>query len=232
MRTNFLIAITFGILLGASCTSKSEKKEAVADGNHKVTVTEVIQTSGYTYLNVSEEGKIFWIAVPRMDATMGDELYYTNFMEMNQFASKELNRVFESVLFVSDISKDPIAKVAPVMGKSMGKPSLAKKAVTVEPVSGGITISELFANKEKYSGKKITIKGQVVKVNKGIMDKNWFHIQDGTESNGSFDLTITSTEEDVEVGDQLVFVGTAVLDKDFGAGYAYDVILESAEVLR
>ncbi|MCK9207096.1 MAG: hypothetical protein M0P66_08300, partial [Salinivirgaceae bacterium] len=57
---------------------------------------------------------------------------------------------------------------------------------------------------------------------------NWFHIQDGTENNGQFDLTITSVAEDVEIGDQLVFQGTITLDKDFGAGYAYDVILEDA----
>jgi hypothetical protein len=232
MNANFLITITVGILLGAGCNSKSEKKEAVTDGNHKVTVTEVLQANEYTYLNVSDEGNIYWIAVPKMDAVMGDELYYTNFMEMNQFTSKDLNRVFESVLFVSDISKERIVAQAPVKGKSMGKPVLEKKTITLEPVSGGITIGELFGNKEKYSGKKVAIKGQVVKVNYGIMDKNWFHIQDGTDSNGSYDLTLTTTEEDVEVGDQFVFEGVVVLDKDFGAGYLYDVIMENATVVR
>jgi len=234
MKTNFLIVIIVGIILGVGCKSKTEKKEAVADGNHKVTVTEVLQASSYTYLNVSEEGNSYWIAVPAMEAVMGDVLYYTNFMEMNDFPSKDLNRVFESILFVSDISNEPIKAHdhAAVMGKSMGKPAVEKQNVAVEPVSGGITIAELFGNKETYSGKKITVKGNVVKVNVGIMDRNWIHIQDGTESNGSFDLTITSTDENVNVGDQLVFEGVIVLNKDFGAGYSYDVIMENAVVVR
>ncbi len=210
-----------------SCQSKKEVKRDLTPGNHKVTVTEVLNAQAYTYLNVTEEGNTFWIAVPTIEAQMGEELYFSQFMEMVQFESKDLNRVFESVLFVSDISKEPIAN-APHQAMSMGKPSAVKKEISLEPVQGGITIQELFANKEKYNGQTIAIKGQVVKVNYGIMDKNWFHIQDGTEHNGQFDVTITSLAEDVEVGDQLVFQGTVSLNKDFGAGYAYDVILEDA----
>ncbi|MFC1764982.1 hypothetical protein ACFL6U_23295 [Planctomycetota bacterium] len=57
--------------------------------------------------------------------------------------------------------------------------------------------------------------------------RNWIHLQDGTESNGEFDLTLT-TQDNANVGDIVVFVGTIALNRDFGAGYKYDVIMENA----
>ena len=61
------------------------------------------------------------------------------------------------------------------------------------------------------------------------MDRNWIHIQDGTSDNGNFDLTITTNEE-VVVNDVVVFKGKITLNKDFGAGYSYEVIMEEAKV--
>jgi hypothetical protein len=61
------------------------------------------------------------------------------------------------------------------------------------------------------------------------MDRNWVHLQDGTSDSGSFDLTVT-TEEEVNVGDVLTFEGKIKLDKDFGAGYSYEVIMEQAKL--
>jgi hypothetical protein len=62
------------------------------------------------------------------------------------------------------------------------------------------------------------------------MGKNWVHIQDGTQSGQDYDLTITTTEN-VNVNDEVTFKGKITLDKDFGAGYFYDVIMEEAELV-
>ncbi len=59
------------------------------------------------------------------------------------------------------------------------------------------------------------------------MNKNWVHLQDGTINNGSYDLTVT-TLDTVKVGDVVVFEGTITLNKDIGAGYFYDVLMENA----
>ena len=75
------------------------------------------------------------------------------------------------------------------------------------------------------------VKGHVVKFTEAVMEKNWVHIQDGTKAGGDFDLTITTTNI-VAVGDIAVFEGVVTLDKDFGYGYAYDVLLEEAVVLE
>ena len=73
--------------------------------------------------------------------------------------------------------------------------------------------------------------GTVVKVNNGIMGRNWLHLQDGsgTEAAKTHDITVT-TEGEVKVGDVVTATGTLALDKDFGAGYVYDAIIEGATV--
>jgi len=63
------------------------------------------------------------------------------------------------------------------------------------------------------------------------MGRNWVHIQDGTSAGKYFDLTIT-TQDVVETGDVVVFSGKVVLNKDFGAGYQYDLIMEEAVLAK
>ena len=92
------------------------------------------------------------------------------------------------------------------------------------------SLQDLFGNKAKYDGKVIVVKGKCVKINKNIMGRNWMHIQDGTGSDKPFDLTIT-TDADVPVGADVSMRGKITLDKDFGAGYHYDIIMEEAKKL-
>jgi hypothetical protein len=61
------------------------------------------------------------------------------------------------------------------------------------------------------------------------MNKNWVHLQDGTRDGDNWDLAIT-TQDIVKTGDIVVFEGVVALNKDFGAGYVYDVILEDAKL--
>ena len=60
------------------------------------------------------------------------------------------------------------------------------------------------------------------------MAMHWVHLKDGTGEEGTDDLTIT-TDETVIVGQVVTFEGTIVLNKDFGAGYKYDVIMQQAK---
>ena len=74
----------------------------------------------------------------------------------------------------------------------------------------------------------MTIRGVVVKYNSQVMNRNWIHIQDNTEFSGKFDLTVT-TLDSVAVGTTATFKGIIALDRDFGSGYTYDVIMEQAK---
>jgi hypothetical protein len=91
------------------------------------------------------------------------------------------------------------------------------------------TVAEIHGQKAELKEKKVTVRGKVVKANSGIMGKNWFHVRDGsgTQAKGDNDITITSDGQ-AAVGDVVVVVGVVRLDKDFGAGYAYPVIIEEA----
>ena len=93
------------------------------------------------------------------------------------------------------------------------------------------TVGECFANAEKLDKTKVRVQGKVMKVSKMIMGKNWVHLQDGTGNpmKNSHDLVVT-TQDAPETGSIVVIEGTLHADKDFGAGYKYDVIIEDAAI--
>ena len=96
--------------------SMSATPAQTAPNTHHVIVKEVLQTSKYTYLFVSENSQEFWIAVRRLDAKVGDDVYYQQSLPMQNFKSKELNRVFENVLFIQgNTSTPPTANAKPKM---------------------------------------------------------------------------------------------------------------------
>ncbi len=226
----FLLLI-IGTITFLSC--QSGLKSVEESTNHKVLVTEVLQASVYTYLHVNENKHEQWLAASKMPAKVGETYYYKDGLEMNNFESKELNRTFESIIFVDKLSNEPIAekKDETEIATKSRKPKIEKKNISIEAAEGGITIAGLYSNKNIYEGKTVKIKGQVTKFNPEIMDKNWIHIQDGTDYEGSFDLTVTSDIE-AKVGDIICVEGKIALNKDFGYGYFYEVILEDAEICK
>jgi hypothetical protein len=155
-------------------------------------------------------------------------------LEMKNFESKDLERTFETIYFVENLSDQPIT--APhgmnMMSQSVEKrkSSARDESIDVKPAAGGITISELAKNVSSYSNKNIIIRGQVTKFNPSIMGKNWVHIQDGTSEGDVYDLTVT-TNEKVKIGEIVTFEGKIALNKDFGAGYSYAIIMEEARIL-
>lgn len=227
-----IVTVLILVMISWACQNNSKKADSNLYTNaHKVTVKEVIQTSAYTYLEVEENKETFWIAVNKSDYDEGAILYYDEGLQMNDFESKDLERTFETIYFVQDITDQPTlpgAAPPPSMAQSQPqKPTLEKLDINIDPATGGISIGDLYANKESYKEKTVKIKGQVTRFNPSIMGKNWIHIQDGSSDDANFDLTIT-TNQVVKVGDVVTFEGTIYLDKDFGAGYAYDVIMEEA----
>jgi hypothetical protein len=108
---------------------------------------------------------------------------------------------------------------------------VGREEIKVEPAKGGITIADLYLNKNNYSGKTVRVRGKITKINPGIMGKNWIHIQDGTESEGQFDLTATTLLE-FQTGTVVTIEGKIALDKDFGYGYTYKVLMEDCKIIK
>ena len=209
---------------------------------HEVTAKESINTNAYTYVRVSEADKEQWVAIPKTDIKIGNTYYYQGGMVMNNFESKELKRTFASVVFLEGLSDDKDKVVTkptvPMQNQAndnkhtnVNATNVAKIDSKIKPAKGGISIGDLFAKKDHYSGEKVKITGQVTKFSPEIMKKNWIHLQDGTENDGKFDLTVT-TNVLVKVGDTITLEGKIALDKDFGYGYAYEVLMEDAVITK
>jgi len=232
MKFNLLVFLAAIVMLSVSCKQKTKPNENLAPNVHKVTAEEVLQSSNYTYLRVSEDNKETWIAISRREAEVGKSYYYEPNIEMTDFVSKELKRTFKTIVFVDKFSDQPITNVKPGMDNTSkgNQPAVAKEGIKVEPAEGGITIAELYAKKDSYAGKTVKIRGEVVKFSPEIMGKNWVHLQDGTNSNGAFDITIT-TGDVTKIGEVVTFEGSVTLKKDFGAGYFYEVIIENGNML-
>lgn len=242
MKFKALIIIAITAVLFISCSDNKEEQPpqqsdqaphgSMASESHEVTVEEILQANAYTYLRVNENGKEDWIAITKNQSIEeGQTIYYADAMEMKNFHSEDLDRDFESVWFVQTVSDQPLTQDGP-MGGAMPhanvKPEV-DQSISVAPVEGGITIEKLFDDRSSYEGKQVKIKGKVVKVNNGIMGRNWVHIQDGTGDGENYDLTVT-TNENATVGQVVVVEGYVSLNKDFGSGYKYDIILEDSEV--
>lgn len=220
-----LILLALMITFNA-CESKNEEaNENLPEGTHKVTVAEFIQTSNYTYIKASENGNEYWIAVTKMAPEKGETLYFSKSMEMKNFKSEALNRTFESVLFVQDVSQTPPSAQKPVNHPQVYNQE--KQDVNVEPLKDGKTIAQIYEQKDQLNGQTVRVKGKVVKYNPHIMGRNWIHIQDGTGKDNNFDLMVTSPDS-TKAGEVVIVEGTVEINQDFGAGYAYPVLLSNA----
>jgi aspartyl/asparaginyl-tRNA synthetase len=79
--------------------------------------------------------------------------------------------------------------------------------------------------------KTVTVRGKVVKFTASVMGKNWIHLRDGSGSAADkTDDVLVTTAEQAKVGDVVVVKGLVRTDKDFGAGYAYKVLIEDAKL--
>jgi hypothetical protein len=67
-------------------------------------VTESIAAGQYTYLQVTEDGKRTWLAIPQRDVPVGAEIRYGEGAVMKDFHSASLDRTFAEVLFLGGVS--------------------------------------------------------------------------------------------------------------------------------
>lgn len=223
-------------------------------------VQEIHHAGGYTYLRVTTGSGDVWAAAPTLEVAQGATVVVPSGTKMTNFHSKTLNRTFPEIFFVESIQGAKLVNQdgaqptsAPGSAPASAPDSQAASAPGVNPhqptspgagaaspqvdvsglvkPEGGHTIAEIFAGKAELGGKTVKLRGKVVKYNAQIMGRNWLHIQDGTGQSASktHDLTVTSASE-AKVGDTVLIEGKVAVDKDFGAGYRYDLIVEDASL--
>lgn len=199
-------------------------------------VVETMNVASYTYLRVSSGEDEVWAAAPRLELAVGDHVKVPEGTLMTGYHSKSLDRTFDSIHFVAFVVVDKRNDGDVASGHAHTKPKPADTADLVldgiEKVEGGVTIGQIFDHKRDLDGTNIAVRGKVVKFTPKIMGTNWLHLRDGTAgTDQGNDLTVT-TAATLAVGDTVVVRGALQLDKDFGAGYKYDVIVEDAAVTK
>ena len=194
------------------------------------TVVETMNAASYTYAKLDKGTGAVWVAGPETKLAVGMKIGATSGTLMTAFHSTTLDRTFDEIYFIASF---PIVGSAPPNPHAeTGAPAPIATMQMIEkvtPAPGGQTIAQVFAGKRELVGKPVVVRGKVVKVNNGILGHNWLHIQDGSGSPGTNDLTIT-TAATVSLGDIVVVRGNVATDKDFGAGYKYDVLVENAAI--
>ena len=191
-----------------------------ASTNHTAKIIKTMSSGGYTYMKVTEGKNTYWIAMTQRNVKAGDNISFSEQGWMKNFKSKTLNRTFDNILFAAEVSN---SKESSKLEKI--KPNILKSAYKK---AGTITIAELFKNRSKYANKSITIRAKVTKVSKGIMKRNWVHLEDGSRFQNMDDIVFTSTGATPKEGEIVSATGTVTIDKDFGYGYFYPVIVEKS----
>ncbi len=231
-----------GIFSEESATTPNNPTNSASNNEfHTVKVNEVLPTSKYLYINVNEEGveEPYWIATRETEVNVGEIYYYQGGLLKTNYESKEYNRVFDKIYLISsDLVQADHASNQGLLKKNnetSAKPKVQNmpKPITtptkIVNVKGSVKIAELVKNFKKYEGKTIQISGVCVKLNASIMSKNWIHLKDGSKDD--YDLVVTSNEI-VNEGDIVTMKAKVSLNKDFGAGYKYDLILEEGIVVK
>ncbi len=214
------------------------------------TIVEKIDADTYTYLRIDTGKKMIWVAAPVFDGLPGEMVSVPPGLPMADFQSKTLNRKFDMIYFVgvihrqgenvADQQPQGLPKDHPPMGGGAGEqathPPMGEfsrgstiEVGSVEKAEGGQTVAEIITDRKNRAGKTVLVRAKVVKFTPNIMGRNWLHVRDGSGDEGSNDLVVT-TDAVVKVGQVAVINGILSIDRDFGFGLMYPVIIENAAV--
>jgi len=205
-------------------------------------VTDVVEAAGYTYAEVDTGKEKVWAATTTTPLEIGDMIAFTTEMPMENFHSSSINRDFPIVYFVNRFitdEKSPAGSASTAGSEGTAtttasphdriKPASAATPVEgIDKVEGGNTIAELYADRQPLAGKTVRVRGKVIKFTAGVMGRNWLHIRDSSTMD---DLTVT-TDGTAAIDAVVVVEGKLALDKDFGFGYVYPLIVEDATVAQ
>lgn len=237
------------------------KAEMVLDGvSLEGVILETMNSGGYTYVQLDTvKGKV-WAAIPETKLNVGQTITLAPGMTMHAFLAKSLNRTFDAIVFSPGVQQaqetaldkgattgftqalEAEQKASPAghnaaMGQSTGSAGaiVPSANITVHKATGenNYSVGECFEKGKELAGKTVRVRGKVMKISRMIMGKNWVHLQDGTGNpmKNQHDLVVTTAEETKE--DEVITVrGVLKANRDFGAGYTYEVIVEDAAIER
>ena len=230
-----LLKISFiALVLALTLTGSSLPSYAADDQTLTGKVIESMDSGGYTYVQIENNGKKTWVAVPKTKVVKGQDITFAPGAEMGNFESKTLKRKFDSIIFSGGVIDQGVKGIEKSPG-SKGSAVVVSEKIQVDKASGpdAYTVAEIFQHSKDLEGKKVVVRGKAVKVSEGIMDKNWVHLQDGSGDAKAKNNDLVLTSKDLpKVGDVVTVSGTLYINKDFGSGYKYNVIIEDTVITK
>jgi hypothetical protein len=217
-------------------------------------ILETMDSGGYTYMRLATPAGETWAAVNASKVKTGETVTVVNAVPMDGFQSNTLHRKFDHIWF-GTLASGPVPQQTASGAPDQPSPSDPRYRemmaaqhsaaargpaadvgdIKVPKAEGpeGKTVAEIFAGRQSLKDKEAAVRGKVVKFNPGIMGRNWMHLRDGsgTPAMKNNDLTVT-TSETAAVGDVVTARGKVHVDRDFGAGYSYPVMIEEAKVSK
>jgi len=207
-------------------------------------VLEVQGVMGYKYLKVDENGTQQWVAIANAPVAVGDKIGYDKRTVMHDFESKSLGKTFKEIIFASEVylpqkvqrpksMKDMLGLGDQDPHKGMGigmSPEDEEKPAKPFVKKDTYTVEEVHMWRKSLEGQTISLEGSVYKVSRQIMKRDWVHLGDGTgnEKDLTDDLVFTAASTTVKAGDKVIATGKVVVNKDFGYGYFYKVLIQDA----
>lgn len=211
----------------APASSQVESEPTTSSEHHHAIIQELLQDGRYTMLRVSEAGEEHWLITRVEGLNVGDHVDYHEGLVKEQYRNTTLDRTFDRVILVSSLE---LAHSADGHSADGYLPTQTKKVAntTISAIEGVLTPAEFLDKSPELEGQVVRVQGVVVKVNANIMKRHWLHLSE--TMNGPSDVVITS-QTVVPVGHEVVFEGKVVRNKDFGAGYVFETLLENAVAL-
>ena len=124
-------------------------------------------------------------------------------------------------------------RAAGVTVANEASPAAAPAPAPIAKATGpdGRTVAEVVAQAASLDEKPVAVRGRVARLTSGVMGKNWLHLRDGsgTPTNGTDDVLVTTTGK-TKVGEIVLVRGVVRTNRDFGSGYAYNVLIEDASL--
>ncbi|MCX7166497.1 MAG: hypothetical protein NTV11_09505 [Rhodocyclales bacterium] len=223
------------MLLCASAGWSADQAAPAAAAVLKGEVLEVKDVESYSYLRLKTADGETWAAVGKAPLKKGAKVTIENTMVMTNFESKALKKTFPKIVF-GTLAGAGTGAASQMAAAHSGQPKAEFTGDVKVPKASGPdarTVAEVIAKSGELKDKTVLIRGKVVKFSGGIMGKNWIHLRDGSGSaaDKTDDLLVTTLDQ-AKVGDVVVVKGLVRTDKDFGAGYAYKVLVEEATLQK
>lgn len=226
--------------------AKGEHQEKVQkpQGIYYGKILEIKDAMGYKYLKINEEGKELWVAIANAPVAVGDKIGYDKRTIMHNFESKTLGKTFKEIIFASDVYLPQKVQQPKSMKKMLElhnknphnntgtgiSPTTDEKPAQAFVKKDMYTVEEVHMWRNYLKDQIISLEGTISKVSRNIMKRDWIHVGDGTgdKKNLTDDLVFTATSTKVKAGGKVLAKGKVIVNKDFGYGYFYKVLIQDA----